>query len=222
MRRFGYSTLVGAGVLALAAGVAAPGIASAADNDATQTRTYTFVEDGVVEDGLVYSVTPHDDCTVDFTLHKLTDTTPWKSRASYRVDNEAPYIPANPDDPYVTPRNIYRPVVATDESVQDVAKYDIGGHTATVDLTKSRKVPKGAGGTDYEVIEVPGVTPNATGEHTIEFGPYSGAYAYNLDLYKPITVTVTGCPTTGGTGSIGGSGSMGSLDFFGSLAGTED
>lgn len=211
MRTFRNSMLAGAGAVALAAGVIAPGVASAdslgslgSSDEGGSGGTATITVDGRYE----LSATGNNDCTVDFELNSL-----WED---YQGTSGGPYFRADyqVDDEDHTFNSVYRPVVVSAQNTYDAITnrdnpYDIGLNTAAVDLTEARTVPDADD--ISKTVDLPGVAANADGTHEITFGVYQGPNGNDYDKTK--TVTVTGCPTA----EEEAFGSLASLDVFGSL-----
>ncbi|WP_248499710.1 hypothetical protein [Tomitella gaofuii] len=175
--------------MALAGGIIAPGIASAADGGTT---------DSISPDSRVtVSATGNDDCTVDFTL-KATDSDTANWVADYRVDGEDPTIESTGDAFF----NVYHPVVTNQKDAAEALNgledhdYNVGVNTQQVDLSSY-----------------------GPGEHTVTFKLYRGPSAGNWGDEEKQTgeITVTCADDQeDGTGSLGSLDVFGSL---GSIAG---
>lgn len=206
MRTFRTSVLAGAGAVALAAGVIAPGVASAGSLDSLGSSeaapevvaSANFTVEGSDGDAKV-TAEATEACTVDFTLDaKQGDASNWV--VQYRVDDADPKISSEDGEFY----SVFNPVVANheddaealNENYGDEYGWDVGVGEQSVDLS--------------------GVEASEDGTHDVKFWIYRGMPKGGWDsdnAQQTGTVEVTGCPTA----EEEAFGSLASLDVLGSL-----
>lgn len=195
------------GALAASAALASVTIVGGAGTAMAQEDEHT---DTVVSEGnYTMTATALGDCQVEFTLESEREDNYGNWRGDFRVNSEDPIT-----DGGGSRDEVFRPVIGSNQGIEDAIEdreepYDFGTGEVIVDLAEERTVP------DFEdgAYSLPGVEPNESGEHTVNFGVYQGPAGYTEEgnVYNTDgEITVYGCETEGGLG-------LGSLDVFGSI-----
>lgn len=211
MRITHFGAIAASAALASAT-VLGPGTALAQDNGSTDTI--------VSKGNYRITATSLGNCQVEFELTSLRDNNYGNWRGDFQVDGEDPITGVGGSR-----GEVYRPVVTNRQGVADAIgnranPYDLRMSATTVDLSDEHRVPDFSSPEQSETITLPGVEPNESGEHTINFGVYQGPVgADNTAVYNTDgQITVTGCPTIEPTDPLeelsSELGISGSLDLF--------
>lgn len=191
MRTFRTSMLAGAGAVALAAGVVAPGIAGASTGQGPSNITFAATDNG--------------DCTATFTITNHVNIGGDWAKVNYWVGADAPERAPDFGDNRGSDGAVMADPAFENADGDEFEPYRDGGYhwglesvetEETVDFSEYASEPQGPRAGEGEV----NIAYRFTGVDTKD---------YDNSLEKLI---VTGCDT-----GSGATGSLGSLDLFGSL-----